>query len=81
MFKHILDTVPTENFGKALEKYIRYGATLCCISIELTSCNSSGCGIGNKNSDNICLMFTMLVKYWQYAVAGKGKVINVDSKD
>jgi len=33
MLMHILGTMPTENFGKALEKYIRYliADTLSCI--------------------------------------------------
>jgi len=33
---HILGTVPTENFGKALEKYIRYQITAWCYFNQLT---------------------------------------------
>ena len=45
MLMQILGTVPTENVGKALEKYIRYWITVCHCFSEITSCSSIYCVI------------------------------------
>ena len=42
---HILGTVPTENFGKALEKYIRYWITDTLLLLQLLRCYLSSCRV------------------------------------